>query len=413
MLIINKLSFLALIKNMYDLIIIGGGPAAVFAAVVFKFNNPNKNVLILEKSSTLLSKLLISGGGRCNITNINLDLNELSNYYPRGFKELRSALLKFGPKDLIEWFEKRKVFFKEEENGKIFPKSDDSETIANILKDDLKKLGCDVLFDVDVLSIKKEEDFELAVQNEMFYSKNILIATGSSKSGYVLAKSLKHSIIDPIPSLFSFKIKDFKLQNLAGISKKAVFVKIKETKFSYYGDILITKVGFSGPSIIYLSSYAAKFLKSANYKAELLIDWINSFSNEKAYSTLLKLKKDSPLKYLHNENPFDISKNLWKYFLDCFDIKKSLKDISNKSFLSLIDKLKNDSYNIDGRGAFGDEFVTCGGVNLKEIDFKTMESKLIKNLYFAGEILDIDGITGGFNLQSCWTTAYIAAQSII
>jgi len=413
MLIINKLSFLALIKNMYDLIIIGGGPAAVFAAVVFKFNNPNKNVLILEKSSTLLSKLLISGGGRCNITNINLDLNELSNYYPRGFKELRSALLKFGPKDLIEWFEKRKVFFKEEENGKIFPKSDDSETIANILKDDLKKLGCDVLFDVDVLSIKKEENFELAVQNEMFYSKNILIATGSSKSGYVLAKSLKHSIIDPIPSLFSFKIKDFKLQNLAGISKKAVFVKIKETKFSYYGDILITKVGFSGPSIIYLSSYAAKFLKSANYKAELLIDWINSFSNEKAYSTLLKLKKDSPLKYLHNENPFDISKNLWKYFLDCFDIKKSLKDISNKSFLSLIDKLKNDSYNIDGRGAFGDEFVTCGGVNLKEIDFKTMESKLIKNLYFAGEILDIDGITGGFNLQSCWTTAYIAAQSII
>ncbi|MBN2479787.1 MAG: NAD(P)/FAD-dependent oxidoreductase [Parachlamydiales bacterium] len=402
---------------MYDLIIVGGGAAGVFAAICAKKTKSNAKVLILEKTSKLLFKVEISGGGRCNVTNAIFDPKELTKFYPRGQKELLSAFYQFQPKDMIEWLESKGVKLTKDSEGKIFSASNRSETILNCLINEAKKIGVDIYLNQNIKSIlKKEDGFEVVLKNlASLHSKKLLLATGSQKEGYEFAEKLGHTINTPIPSLFSFKIKKSPILKLSGISQKPVEIKIQNTKFSQVGSLLITHEGFSGPAIINLSAYAARFLYENNYKANLVINWLYDKSKIEIEKFLIDLKKNQGKKFLVNLKIFDFSKSLWEYFLDSFHerFKKPIKDISDKDFKILTEKLFSDVFEIIGKSTNKQEFVTCGGVDLKEVNFKNMESKICKNLYFAGEILDVDGITGGFNFQNAWTTGFIAGSNIV
>ena len=399
---------------MYDLIVIGGGPAGIFAAISAKENNANLRVLVLEKSQKLLYKVLLSGGGRCNVTNGLFNPMDLVKNYPRGQKELLGPFYQFGPKDIIGWFEENKVKLKKEEDGRIFPVTNSAATIADSLLLRAKLLNIEILKNQDIEKVYKEnESFKVFEKDKIFISKKLAIITGSSAKGFEFAKELGHSVKKPIPSLFGLNISKFTLKDLSGVALKAK-IKIKGSNFSQKGDILITHFGFSGPAILTLSSIAARYLFDKNYKAELIVNWVPGLSEDEIFKKLKNLKNKKFQKTLFSENLFHLPKNLWIIFLDSFGetFNKKLKDIPNNFFLILSKKLSSDSYTIDGKTTNKKEFVTCGGVELKEVNFKTMESKICKNLFFAGEILDIDGVTGGFNFQNAWTTAYILGQSI-
>ncbi|NGX34261.1 MAG: Ferredoxin--NADP reductase [Candidatus Anoxychlamydiales bacterium] len=399
---------------MYDLIVIGAGPAGVFAAIIAKEKNANIKVLVIEKSQKLLHKILLSGGGRCNVTNSSFNPKNLVKNYPRGQKELIAPFHKFGPIDIIKWFEDRNIKLKKEEDGRIFPMSNSASTIADCLLLRAKVLNIEIVKRQDIEKVYQDIDaFKVITKDEIYTSKKLAITTGSSAKGFELAKDLGHSIQRPIPSLFGFNISKFPLKNLSGVAFKTK-LKIKESNFTQKGDILITHFGFSGPAILTLSSIAARYLYDKNYQAELIVNWISNLTQIEVYTKLLDLKKRDFQKILFSENLFHLPKKLWINFLESFNekFKKKLKDIPNKDLLILSNKLSSDIYSINGTTTNKKEFVTCGGITLKEVDFKTMESKICKNLFFAGEILDIDGITGGFNFQNVWTTAYLLGQSI-
>jgi hypothetical protein len=398
---------------MYDLIVIGSGAAGVFSSIIFKENNRDKKVLILEKSSDILQKVKISGGGRCNVTNFLLDPKDLIKNYPRGSKELLSCFYRFSPKDLIKFFEDKKVFLKVEQDNRVFPKSNSSQSIIDCFLDEVKNLNIEIKKNQDILKIKKEDNFfKIDLKDQTFISKNLLIATGSNKKGYEFIKELNHTIIDPIPSLFTFNVKNFSMKDLSGIAIKNVNIKIKDSLFSHVGDLLITHFGFSGPCTLKLSSFAARYIYEKKYMFEISINYVNQ-NFDKVLNDLKELKNKNKKEKLFFNNLFDLPKNLFKYFLKDLKIfNKKLNDISNKDLINLASRLTNDKFSIDSKTLNKQEFVTCGGVNLKEIDFKTMQSKTTKNLFFAGEVIDIDGITGGFNFQNAFTTAYIAAISI-
>nr|NGX44412.1 Ferredoxin--NADP reductase [Candidatus Anoxychlamydiales bacterium] len=389
---------------MYDLIVIGGGPAGIFAAISAKEKNPDIKILVLEKSQKLLHKVLISGGGRCNVTNgllnpmdldpMELDPKDLARNYPRGQKELLGPFHQFGPKETIEWFEKNNVKLKKEEDGRIFPQSNSSATIVDSLLLRAKLLNIEILKNQDIEKVYKEnENFKVISNDKIFISKKLAITTGSCAKGFDLAKDLGHTIKNPIPSLFGFNISKFTLKDLSGIAL-LVELKIKGSTFSQKGDLLITHFGFSGPAILTLSSIAARYLFDKNYKAELIVNWLFDLSEDEIFKKLKNLKNKNFLKTLYSENLFHLPKNLWIKFLNSFDetFKKELKDIPKKDLLILASKLSSDRYAINGKTTNKKEFVTCGGITLKEVNFKTMESKICENLFFAGEILDIDGV---------------------
>ncbi|NGX48582.1 MAG: Ferredoxin--NADP reductase [Candidatus Anoxychlamydiales bacterium] len=404
---------------MYDLIIIGGGPAGIFAAISAKEKKTDIKILVLEKSQKLLHKVLISGGGRCNVTNgllnpMDLDPKDLARNYPRGQKELLGPFHQFGPKETIGWFEKNSVKLKKEEDGRIFPQSNSSATIVDSLLLRAKLLNIEILKNQDIEKVYKEnESFKVSTKDKTFIAKKLAITTGSSTKGFEIAKDLGHTIKKPIPSLFGFNISKFTLKDLSGIAL-LVELKIEGSKFSQKGDMLITHFGFSGPAILTLSSFAARYLFDKSYKAELIVNWLFDLSEDEIFKKLIDLKNTKSQKTLYSENLFHLPKNLWFAFLDFFDetFTKQLKDLPKKDLLILSKKLSSDSYTINGKTTNKKEFVTCGGITLKEVNFKTMESKICENLFFAGEILDIDGVTGGFNFQNAWTTAYILGQSI-
>lgn len=396
------------------IIVIGAGAAGFFAALSAKKNDPEAQVIILEKNAALLSKVRVSGGGRCNVTHACFDPLMLSKNYPRGSKELLGPFNQFQPKDTIEWFKSRGIELKIEEDGRMFPITDNSQTIIDCFIDETKKLGVEVRVQCKIEKIdKSSEGFIIFIRDEpQLNADKLILATGSSSIGHQFAKNLGHKISEAVPSLFTFNIPNSPLKNLSGISLQDVKVQIKGTSYTQSGPLLITHFGFSGPAILKLSAWAARELHQKNYKFEILVNWLPKMNLNKLNETLIELKKEKPNKSLISENPFKLPKNFWKHLLeDLFKEKNKLNDFSLKDLKKISEKISLDTYCIKGKTTHKEEFVTCGGILLKEVNFKTMESKICPHLFFAGEILDIDGITGGFNFQNAWTTGFIAGKS--
>ncbi len=397
---------------MYDLIVVGGGAAGFFAAINAKHSFPEARVALIEKTAVLLSKVRISGGGRCNVTHSCFDNYELTNHYPRGKKELLSPFLRFGCRETMEWFASRGVALKTEEDGRIFPTTDNSETIISCLSGEAQKLGVEIFLRQKIETITHENHFTLQLkEGKSLTSSRLLLATGSSTEGYNWARAFGHSISPPVPSLFTFNIENFALKELSGVSFEQVNVSLKGTSFSHSGPLLITHFGFSGPAVLKLSAWAARYLHEQGYETEVLIQWL-PFSSQVIFEQLLTCKRASPNKTLLAENPFRLPRSFWKLFLGEIHFTR-LRDIPEKTLRQLAERLYADSYQMKGKTTHKEEFVTCGGVALKEIDFKRMESKIVPGLFFAGEILDIDGVTGGFNFQNAWTTGFIAGNSVL
>ena len=402
----------ASINKLNDLIVVGGGPAGVFAAIWAKTVHPQSSVLILEKSSNLLAKVRISGGGRCNLTNAHLNSKTASRFYPRGSQELIGPLTRWSSSDTIEWFISKGVNLKTEEEGRVFPASDQSQTIVNCLLSQLDSLKIETRFGCEIQTINKEKDlFSLKVnEGETLYCRKLILATGSSKEGYRWAEELGHTIVPPIPSLFTFNISSFTLKELSGITVNPVELRIDGTTHIEKGSLMIAHFGFSGPAVLKLSAFQARYLHDQNIQADLIVNWLPEHSENEIHDILCQIKIDVPQQNLISNNPFSLPKSLWKVFLND-QIEKRLRDLSLKELRALASRLHSDRYRIGGKTAHKEEFVTCGGVERREINFKTMESKINSNLFFAGELIDIDGITGGFNLQNGWTTGFLAGMN--
>ena len=399
-----------------DLVIIGGG-ASGFMGAITAISSGLRSVVILEGTSKVLEKVRISGGGRCNLTNSCSEISNLVNNYPRGEKQLIGLFNRFSTTEAFEWFEKKGLNLKVEKDGRVFPCSDSSEDVINCLTNAAKKAGVKVSTNSHVKQISLRQDgFKLLVKGEQsFETKNILICTGGHPSGLRLAKSLGHSIIQPVPSLFSFSTSENSLKSCSGITLEVqIKLTVNKRKYSDRGSILITHKGFSGPVVLRLSAFSARDFHANKYNGEVRINWLCMNEND-ARLKIDSYKLENGKKLLFNNKPFDkLPRSLWNSLLLSLNISNQLKwaDISKYERESLLKCLLMKTYLINSRGPFGEEFVTAGGVSLKEINFKTMESKICKGLFFAGEVLDIDGVTGGFNFQHCWTSGWVAGKSI-
>lgn len=400
-------------NKKFDLIVIGGGAAGFFAAINAKIAAPHLTVAILEKNAALLTKVKVSGGGRCNVTHNCFDPKALVKNYPRGYQELLGPFHQFAPKETILWFEKRNIFLKTESDGRIFPTTDSSSTIIDCFLNETKTRGIEIFTQQKIEEVSYENShFSIKIKDQIpFRSSYLILATGSSSAGHDWAERFGHTITKPVPSLFTFNIPSSPLKELSGVALTECQISIVDSKFSSKGALLITHFGFSGPAILKLSAWAARLLHEKNYLFQIKINWLGEISTEEAFEKLKRLKEQSSQKSLINENVFGLPKSLWKKMIE-FLQEKRLSDISLKNLHFLANKLTQDLYNIEGKTTHKEEFVTCGGITLKEVDFKRMESKMQPHLYFAGEILDIDGVTGGFNFQNAWTTGFIAAASI-
>ena len=402
--------------NRLNIGIIGGGAAGVFAAVEIASGNPDCEVTILEKTDKLLSKVRVSGGGRCNLTNACFDVNELVKNYPRGNKELKSVFHKFNPADTIEWFESKGVKLKTEKDNRVFPESNNSETIINCFLSLAKNFHAEIINGYAVKEIKKTSN-GFIINPDSKYSieiNKLVVATGgnSNPEFYSMIKNLGHTIIQPVPSLFTFNLHNHPLKGLEGISVDNAELKLKETKIIQRGALLITHQGFSGPVILKLSAFGARVMNERNYNFDITVNWIPQIKNPS--DELFIIKKKYPNQKISSHSYFGLPYRLWKRITELAKINEDLKwtEASKEKLLTLTTTLSNWNFSVKGKNTFKEEFVTAGGVSLKEIDFKTMESKICKGLYFVGEVLDIDGITGGFNFQSAWSTAFIAARNI-
>jgi predicted Rossmann fold flavoprotein len=392
---------------MYDVIVIGGGAAGIFAALSAKAIAPTAKVALLEKSAVLLAKVRISGGGRCNVTHLCFDPAKLIQNYPRGSRELMGSFHKFQPQDTIQWFASRGAVLKAEMDGRIFPISDSSETIIHVLLSEASKLGLEIF---TRQRVEKIEKIDRGFQVGPHVARKLILATGNAMDGHLWASCLGHSIQKPVPSLFTFNIPTSPLKGLSGISCHSVELSILDASIIQKGPLLITHFGFSGPAALKLSAWGARALYEHKYEVPLVVNWLPDITVSQIFETLSQLKKIMPHKTLLAENPFKLPRKLWKALLND---ESRLNDISQKDLKILAQKLHADIYQVSGKTTHKEEFVTCGGVTLKEVQFKTMESKICPGLYFAGEILDIDGVTGGFNFQAAWTTGFIAGSSAV
>ena len=398
----------------FDIIIVGGGAAGFFTAINIVEKNPKLKVAILERGKEVLSKVRVSGGGRCNVTHACFEPNELVKFYPRGEKELRGPFHQFCSGDTIEWFEKHGVELKIEDDGRMFPVSNSSQTIIDCFLHASHKLGISILTGQSVQSIfKKDNCWKIETQTENYLAEKLILATGSNPKIWDMLHTFGHAIITPVPSLFTFNVKDPRIKELPGIATQ-VNVKVIGSKLESTGPLLITHWGMSGPAILQLSAWGARILAEKEYRCAILVNWLDETKEEELRSQITQVIKEHGAKMMANLNPFAMPNRLWVYLLEKNEIKPSLRwnELGGKALNKLINTLINDRYVVQGKTTFKEEFVTAGGIDLKEINFKTMESKLHPNLYFAGEIVNIDAITGGFNFQNAWTSGFIVANAI-
>ncbi|MEM1281823.1 MAG: NAD(P)/FAD-dependent oxidoreductase, partial [Cyanobacteria bacterium P01_H01_bin.152] len=379
----------------------------------------NTSVTLYEAGPECLAKVRISGGGRCNVTHHCLEPAELVQHYPRGGKALRGAFSRFQPKDTIAWYQQRGVKLKTEADGRMFPVTDDSATIVDCLMKTAIKAGVTIKTRSPVKQIRHTDSgFAVSFKHGEVKCDRILLATGSSPQGYRIAKSLGHTLEPPVPSLFTFTVKDAALRQRSGLSMNPVEVKLKlsgqKKPLTQTGPVLITHWGLSGPAVLKLSAWGARALHDQGYQGTALLNWLPQMSQDQVRALLQKARNEGGKRAIANHNPTPAPKRLWTYFVQRaqIDAQTQWTTLSNKAINKLPQDLCHGEYQLQGKGVFKDEFVTCGGVRLKEVNFKTMASRLCPGLFFAGEILDIDGITGGFNFQSAWTTGWLAGQGL-
>ena len=396
-----------------EIAVIGGGASGFMAAITAKQTNPNARVTIFEKTDKVLSKVKISGGGRCNVTNATFSVSQLIKNYPRGGKKLKKPFNLFNTNHTIDWFEKRGVRLKTEADNRMFPESNTSETIINCLVETAESLKIRLSYKSKVTSINPiDKGIELDINEQKLLFDKVIIASGGTpkKEGLDWLKNLGYRIVNPVPSLFTFNLVDKSICKLMGLSLPNVTTSIQGTKLKNEGALLITHWGFSGPAILKLSAWGANELAKSSYNFSVGVNWlgINEEELRVQFSTITDSRK-----LMHKHNPFDVPKRLWKFILDKLEISDSQiwGELTKKNKNRLINTLINDAFEVRGKTTFKEEFVSCGGINLSDINMNTMESKLHKGVYFAGEILNIDGVTGGFNFQAAWTTGYLAGKN--
>jgi len=400
---------------MKKVMVIGGGAAGFFTAINAKEMNPELDITILEKGKEVLQKVKISGGGRCNVTHACFEPKELVQFYPRGEKELLGPFHQFMTGDTFEWFENNGIPLKIEKDNRVFPESNSSQTIIDCFLNKTKRLGISVLKNHGVTTIQKQANSWLVVTKEkQFVCDAVVMAAGSSKKVWELLKTLRHSIISPVPSLFTFNIKDPRIKDLLGISVPNATVQLEDTNLEASGPLLITHWGMSGPAILKLSAFGARVLAEKNYEYQVQVNWL-SRPTHKIVNVLLNLKKKHSKKQVIVRSPFEeIPKRLWERFVLATTIKTTFNwaDVSHEQIDALANQLTKSVYIAKGKSTFKEEFVTAGGVDLREINFKNFESKLQNNLFFVGEVLNIDAVTGGFNFQNAWTGGWLCAKAL-
>ncbi|MDB5283356.1 MAG: flavoprotein [Bacteroidota bacterium] len=404
---------------MKNIVVIGGGAAGFFAAISCAENHPDYHITILEKSSTLLQKVKISGGGRCNVTHACFEPKELVKFYPRGEKQLLGPFTKFNPADTIEWFENHGVKLKAEEDGRMFPVTDSSQTIIDCFMGETVVLGIKVKTVLGVEGLipptSTEEKWKVITnKNFTIEADAVIITTGSGAQMWGIIEKLGHSIVPAVPSLFTFNIKDERIHGLEGLSVENATIQITgEPKLNSTGPLLITHWGTSGPGILRLSAWGARKLAALNHNFEISLNWIGEEPDD-VKQKIKEFKEQHPKKNVSGNSPFSIPKRLWERLVKVAvpnTASINYADLSNQQIAQLTEQITISKYKVNGKSTYKDEFVTAGGVLLDEIDFKTMQSKKLQGLYFAGEVLDIDAITGGFNFQAAWTTGSIAGSS--
>ena len=414
-------------RQLYDVIILGAGACGLFTAINIAEGAPHKRILILEKGKEALGKVRISGGGRCNLTNGEPNLREFVKNYPRGNRELLGAFSRFSNKDTVKWFETHQVALKEEGDGRVFPLSNSSQTIIDCFLSLAKKYNIEILYKQNVHAFSFEQEEWKVQATEVFHSRNLVVATGSNPKVWQLLSQLGHTIVPPVPSLFTFATEDSFIEGLAGVSKE-VNAKLLASDHSslkipllekqgLVGALLVTHWGFSGPVVLRLSAFAARILAQLDYKFALQINWLAEeeiLSSEEALSILQEEKQKHPRKELQNHCPFNLPKKLWNRLLERSGALPHLlwTELNKAQLHALADTLTHSIFPIGGKATFKEEFVTAGGVSLKEIDFKNFRSKLFPTLYIGGEALDIDAVTGGYNFQNAWSSGYLIAEGL-
>ena len=400
--------------EQYDVLVVGGGAAGFFAAINTAERNPALSVAILERGTSVLNKVKVSGGGRCNVTHAEFIPNELASYYPRGQKELKGPFHSFMTGDTMAWFESRGVPLKIEDDGRVFPESNSSQTIIDCFLKQSQKYDIKLKKNHAVRSIGQTGDsWAVETTKEVFYCKKLMMATGSNPKIWQMLQSLGHNISPAVPSLFTFDIVDPRLKDIPGVVAKDVAVEVMGTSLHSEGPLLITHSWLSAPSILKLSAFGAIELAQLNYKFEIKINFIQQDAAS-CLEVLMKNKLELSKKLVRNTPLFELPKRLWVKLVQAAAIADELRwaDLNKLQLQSLLKQLTKAVFQVHGKSTFKEEFVTAGGIDLKEINFKTYESKLFKNLFFAGEIINVDGVTGGFNFQNAWTGAYLAAQEL-
>jgi len=396
--------------------VLGGGAAGFFSAIRCKEMHPKADVTLIEATGKLLSKVKISGGGRCNVTTSAHDLDALLSGYPRGSRQLKGPFHRFDNHDTIDWFETRGVPLYAQEDGRVFPKTDDSQTIVDLLNDQAQSIGVQVQNGTRIAAIDGLDSgkWSLRTGADPIVVDKVIVCTGGSpkRSGLNWLEELGHKIVDPVPSLFTFNMPGNDITQLTGLSVSDVSLHLNGTKLQTQGPLLVTHWGMSGPAVLKMSALAARELAKLEYTFQIRFRWLDNLSEEQIRAMIRTSIETSGGKQLHNYNPFDLPKRLWSFLVEKSDFRADhlWSDLGKKGVNKLVEVLMNDNYDIHGKTTFKEEFVTCGGVDLSSINMKTMESKVSPGIYFAGEVLDIDGITGGYNFQAAWTTAWIAGE---
>ena len=398
--------------------IIGGGAAGFFSALSVKQHHPEYEVTIFEKSAKTLAKVKISGGGRCNVTNATFENKELAKFYPRGGSHLRKAFEQFNAKSTMDWFAERNVPLEILSDNCVFPKSNESQSIIDcFLKEaKVKDVNIKIQTGINQIEILGDSTFLLKSNDEVFTVDKVIVTTGGHPKRVSLEwlERLGHSIIEPLPSLFTFNMPKNPVCEFMGNVVEETTVKIEGTKLTAKGPLLVTHWGMSGPAILKLSAWGARILADKNYQFSILVNWLDERKEDDLRSEMNKIIEQHGGKMIGNLNPFPMTSRLWNFLLTKTEIsaERRWNEVGKKGINKLINTLLNDRYEVSGKTTFKEEFVTAGGISLDDVDFSTMQSKVVPGIYFAGEVLDIDGVTGGFSFQAAWTTGWIAGKNV-